>query len=249
VSDVTSRTGDNVVQVHEQLRAAILAGDVRPGAKTSQAELARDLDVGRTPLREAIRMLQSEGLIFTEPNRRVVIASLSIEDAEELYVLRVAIEVAAARVTLPQLTEADFAELEGYMAQMSHLAAAGTPSLQLFRAPHRGFHERFVGSAGQRSSRLIAELFDHAERYRRVYGRISQGDYDKRAVEHRAMLDAAIARDADALAAALAAHYVATALLVTSVLDPSYRLERLRAAVEAIAPGALSAFLEGGAQR
>ena len=84
MSDVTSRTGDNVVQVHEQLRAAILAGDVRPGAKTSQAELARDLDVGRTPLREAIRMLQSEGLIFTEPNRRVVIASLSIEDAEEL---------------------------------------------------------------------------------------------------------------------------------------------------------------------
>jgi DNA-binding GntR family transcriptional regulator len=243
VSDVTSRTGDNVVQVHEQLRAAILAGDVRPGAKTSQAELARDLDVGRTPLREAIRMLQSEGLIFTEPNRRVVIASLSIEDAEELYVLRIAVEVAAARITLPQLTESDFAELEGYMAQMSHLAAAGgPPSLQLFRAPHRGFHERFVGGAGGRSSRLIAELFDHAERYRRIYGSISQGDYDKRAIEHRAMLDAAIARDADALAAALAAHYVATAVLVTSVLDPSYRLDRLRATIDAAAPGAMYAF-------
>jgi DNA-binding GntR family transcriptional regulator len=242
VSEVTSRTGDNVVQVHEQLRAAILAGDVRPGAKTSQAELARDLDVGRTPLREAIRMLQSEGLIFTEPNRRVVIASLSIEDAEELYVLRIAVELAAARITLPQLSESDFAELEGYMAQMSHLAGGGPPSLQLFRGPHRAFHQRFVGGAGQRCTRLIAELFDHAERYRRVYGGISQDEYDKRAIEHRALLDAAIGRDPEAVATALAAHYVATAMLVTSVLDPSYRLDRLRATVEAIAPGAMYAF-------
>jgi DNA-binding GntR family transcriptional regulator len=242
VSDVTSRTGDNVVQVHDQLRSAILAGDVRPGAKTSQAELARDLDVGRTPLREAIRMLQSEGLILTEPNRRVVIASLSIEDMEELYVLRIAVEVAAARITLPQLTEADFAELEGYMAQMSHLANGGPPSLGLFRGPHLAFHERFVGGAGPRSSRLIAELFDHAERYRRVYGSFSKERYETRHVEHRAMLDAAIARDGDALAAALCAHYVATALLVTTVLDPSGDLERLRATVEAIAPGAMYAF-------
>lgn len=242
MSEVTSRTGDNVVQVHDQLRAAILSGDVRPGQKTSQAELARDLDVGRTPLREAIRMLQSEGLIFTEPNRRVVIASLSIEDAEELYVLRIAVEVAAARTTLAQLSETDFAEMEGYMAQMSHLAGGGPPSLALFRAPHRAFHERFVGGAGPRSSRLIAELFDHAERYRRVYGSITPSEYEKRHVEHRAMLDAAIARDADALADSLAGHYVATALLVTSALDPDYPLHRLRTTVEAAAPGALYAF-------
>lgn len=242
MSDVTSRTGDNVVQVHEQLRTAILEGDVRPGAKTSQAELARDLDVGRTPLREAIRMLQTEGLIVTEPNRRVVIASLSIEDAEELYLVRISLEVAAARVTLPQLTETDFAELEGYMAQMTHLAGGGPPSLALFRAPHRAFHERFVGGAGQRSTRLIAELFDHSERYRRVYGSINPAEYDKRSAEHRAMLDAAIARDADTLADALAAHYTATALLVTSALDPEYRLDRLRTTVAAIAPGAMYAF-------
>lgn len=242
MSDVTSRTGDNVVQVHEQLRTAILSGDVRPGAKTSQAELARDLEVGRTPLREAIRMLQSEGLIVTEPNRRVVIASLSIEDAEELYALRIAVEVAAARLTLPRLTEGDIAELEGYMAQMGHLASGSPPSLELFRAPHRAFHERFVAGAGPRSARLIAELFDHSERYRRVYGSINPAEYDKRALEHRRMLDAAIARDPDRLADALAAHYIVTALLVTSALDPDYPLDRLRMTVASVAPGALYAF-------
>lgn len=242
MTEVSSRAGDNVVQVHALLREAILSGDVRPGAKMSQAELARDLDVGRTPLREAVRMLQSEGLIVTEPNRRVVIASLSIADAEELYVMRVALEVAAARLTLPLLTETDFAEMEGYMAQMSHLAGGGPPALELFRAPHRAFHERFVCRVGDRTSRLITELFDHSERYRRVYGSITQDQYEKRAVEHRAMLDAAIARDSVALADALARHYVATARLVTSALDPSYQLDRLRMAVTATTPGALYAF-------
>ena len=242
MSEVASRPGDNVVQVHEQLREAILSGDIRPGVKTSQAELARELDVGRTPLREAMRMLQNEGLVSAEPNRRVVVASLSIEDAEELYAMRIPLEVTAARITLPLLTETDFAELEGYMAQMTHLAGGAPPSLALFRAPHRAFHERFVRKAGPRCTRLISELFDHSERYRRVYGSLTSDQYEKRAVEHRGMLDAAIARDADALADALAAHYVATALLVTSALDPEYPLTRLRTAVASVAPGALYAF-------
>ena len=243
MTEVTSRTGDNVVQVHEQLRDAILSGDVRPGAKTSQAELARDLDVGRTPLREAVRMLQSEGLIVTEPNRRVVIASLSVEDAEELYVMRIALEVAAARITLPQLTEADIAELEGYMAQMTHLAGGGTPSLALFRAPHRAFHERFVGGAGLRSARSIAELFDHC---RALPARL-------RDASRRTTMSAASRAPGDArcrrwpgtrtrCAEALAAHYVATALLVTSALDPDYPLARLRTSRRRGRPRSFDAF-------
>ena len=87
--------------------------------------------------------------------------------------MRIALEVTAARITLPQLTESDFAELEGYMAQMTHLAGGGPPALALFRGPHRAFHERFVSRCRPRSTRLIAELFDHSERYRRVYGSIN----------------------------------------------------------------------------
>jgi len=235
------RAGDIVAQVREQLREAILLGDIRPGAKTSQAELARDLGVGRTPLREAVRMLQDEGLVLAEPNRRVQIASLSVDDAEELYVMRIALEVAASRITTPTLAQTDIAELEGLMAQMAHLAAAN--SLALIRAPHRAFHERFVAAAGPRPCRLIAELFDHAERYRRVYGAAAPGHFNRRESEHRAMLDAAAAGDVDAVAEAIAVHYVRTARLVVSALDPEHRLERLRITVEGVAPGAVRAFV------
>jgi len=231
VTDGATRSGDIVVQVHEQLREAILSGDVRPGEKTSQAELARDLAVGRTPLREAVRMLQSEGLILAEPNRRVEIAKLSVEDAEELYVMR---------ITLPSLTPGDLAELEGYMAQMASLAAAD--SFFLIRAPHRAFHERFISGAGPRPLRVMSELFDHAERYRRIYGAAAPDHFGRREAEHRAMLDAAARADADALAQAVAVHYVRTALLVSQALDPDHQLERLRTTVAAVAPGALYAF-------
>lgn len=240
MTDTRVRAGDIVAQVHTQLRDAILLGDIRPGVMTSQAELARDLGVGRTPLREAVRMLQDEGLVLSEPNRRVQIASLSVQDAEELYVLRIALELAAARITVPRLTQSDIAELEGYMAQMSHLASAD--SLALIRAPHRSFHERFVGAAGPRPRALISELFDHAERYRRVYGAATPDHFARREIEHRAMLDAAAAQDADAVAEALAIHYVRTARLVSSALDPDHRLEQLRITVTAIAPGAEIAF-------
>jgi DNA-binding GntR family transcriptional regulator len=240
VTEIHPRAGDIVAQVHEQLRNAILLGEIRPGVKTSQAELARDLSVGRTPLREAVRMLQDEGLVLAEPNRRVQIASLSIEDAEELYVMRIALEVAASRITTPQLTRGDIAELEGLMAQMSHLASAD--SVALFRPPHRAFHERFVAGAGTRPAALIAELFDHAERYRAVYGAASPDHFARRAAEHRAMLDAAAAGDTDGVAAAIAVHYVQTARLVAAALDPEHPLDRLRTTVAAAAPGAVSAF-------
>jgi len=240
MTEVRPRAGDIVAQVHEQLRNAILLGEIRPGVKTSQAELARDLGVGRTPLREAVRMLQDEGLVLAEPNRRVQIASLSVQDAEELYVMRIALEVAASRITTPQLTRGDIAELEGLMAQMSHLASAD--SVALFRPVHRAFHERFVAGAGTRPAALIAELFDHAERYRAVYGAAAPDHFGRRTAEHRAMLDAAAAGDADAVAVAVAVHYVKTARLVSDALDPDHPLDRLRTTVAAVASGAGSAF-------
>src|SRR3954465_9718641 len=146
--DGGTRDGQHVALVHTRLRDAILRGELPAGQTTSQVTLARDLDVGRTPLREALRMLQREGLVVSEPNRRVRIAELSSSDAEELYVMRIALESVAIRITVPTLTSTDFAELEGYMAQMDHyMRADDRPGLPL---PHRAFHDRLVRTAGER---------------------------------------------------------------------------------------------------
>src|SRR5437588_4957877 len=144
------RDGQHVGLVHERLRAAILRGEIAAGATTSQTALAKQLDAGRTPLREALRMLQREGLVVSEPNRRVRIAELSSDDAEELYVMRIALECVAIRITVPTLKSDDFAALEGYMAQMDHYMK--DDDLRGMRAPHLAFHNLLVSGAGPRVS-------------------------------------------------------------------------------------------------
>jgi DNA-binding GntR family transcriptional regulator len=235
-----TRDGQHVANVHDRLRAAILRGELPAGQVTSQVTLARDLGVGRTPLREALRMLQREGLVVSEPNRRVRIAELSSSDAEELYVMRIALEVVALRITVPLLTSTDIAELEGYMAQMDHYMRA--EDRRGLRAPHRAFHDRLVHAAGERVAITIGQLFDHAERYRLAYGATTPGRWDQRRAEHREILDAAAAGDADAAARHLAAHYAQTASLIFAAIDPAHDLARLRTTIATVAPGAEAAL-------
>jgi DNA-binding GntR family transcriptional regulator len=181
-------------------------------------------------------MLQREGLVISEPNHRVRIAELSSEDAEELYIMRIALETVAIRVTVPVLTPTDLAELEGLMAQMAHYAKSPDPFG--YRIPHREFHHRLVYAAGPRVSDGIMELFDHSERYRQTFGAL--GSWQERADEHRAILDAASAGKADAAAELLAAHYLHTVRLIFGALDPDHDLARLRTAVAVVTPGAVA---------
>lgn len=230
--------GHSFVAVHALLRTAILEGQIAEGT-TTQMTLARQFGVGRTPLREALRMLQREGLVISAPNHRVRIPGLSGEDAEQLYTMRIALETVAIRVTVPVLTATDLAELEGYLAQMDHyLKSRDTVG---YYVPHREFHRRLVYAAGPRVSAEIVELYDHSERYRRRFG--SLGPWEQRRAEHRAILDAAAERSADAAAELLAAHYLHTVRLVFEQLDPDHDLARLRQAMSTLAPDTANRML------
>ena len=234
---VTTRDGQNVTIVHDKLRHEILRGRI-PAGETSQAALARDLDVGRTPLREAIRMLQREGLVISEPNRRLRIAELSATDMEELYVMRVALEGVSIRITVPKLGSDGIAELEGLMAQMDHYMRAEDHAG--FRGPHHAFHARLVAAAGERVTSMIAQLFDHAERYRVNFGATRPEIWDQRRAEHRTIVDACAEGDAQLAVQRLVEHYGRTASLVFEGLGGDYDPERLRLTLGAIAPGSES---------
>lgn len=184
-------------------------------------------------------MLQREGLILSEPNRRVRVADFSISDAEELYAMRIALEVVAIRLTVPTLTSEDMAELEGLMAQMDHYMRQGDQ--QRMDVPHSAFHSRLVAAAGPRVATTMNQLFDHAKRYRLAYGAMAPDGYEGRRAEHRAILDAAAAGDAEAASVHLARHYTQTAMLVIGQLDPEHDPVLLRTTLETVAPGAAAA--------
>lgn len=236
-----ARDGQNVAGVYERLRTAVLRGEIEAGATISQAALARDLGTGRTPLREALRMLERDGLVISEPNRSVRVATLSGEDFEELYAMRVALETVAIRITVPALASADLADLEGYMAQMEHYQKVGDEAGM--RAPHRAFHGLLVAASGPRVVGGIADLADHSERYRLRFG--GYGSWEDRRAEHRGIVDAAAAGDPGLAAVRLVEHYARTAVLVFGVLQPGYDPGRLRTAIGAVAPGAEAALGAG----
>src|SRR3954447_21144926 len=97
VSDLLEPVPKNTLraQIAERLRAAILCGDIPPGAPLVETALSERFDVSRGPLREALRQLIEEGLLVTVPYTGTHVASLSVEDVREIYSLRTALEIFA----------------------------------------------------------------------------------------------------------------------------------------------------------
>jgi DNA-binding GntR family transcriptional regulator len=223
------RNGETGALVYEQLRSAILSGELRAGDEIAQVDLAKRLGAGRTPLREALRILKEEGLVSSEPNRRVAIAEFSIEDLEELYVVRITLEATAVLDTVPTLSPEQIGRLEGLIATMTHFASQN--DFERFQPPHREFHATLVSATGPRMTRLISQLSDHAERYRRAYMNwgSSRDVYDMASAEHRAILDAASQGQAELTVDRLIGHYMRTAQGVFAKLDPNYEPRRLLA--------------------
>lgn len=219
--------GQHTDDVYERVRNAILEGTLAPGSVMSQVALAEELGISRTPLREALRMLQSEGLVEGEPNRRVRVAPMTAQDLEELYVMRVTLESEALRLSVPLMTSEDLARLEGHMAEMSHFA--GDRDYVRWTIPHHSFHRGLTAHAGSRVNLVLSQMFDHAERYRRLH--IGRGPSAWATAQHRDILDACKARDRDRSAGLLAAHLARTGLEVSELLDPGYDPAMLRSAV------------------
>jgi DNA-binding GntR family transcriptional regulator len=228
----------SISRARDQLRDAILTGKLAPGAAAPQLELAKQFNIGRTPLREALRLLQTEGLIVGEPNRRTQISELTAADLEEINIMRILLETAAARLTIPNLSRSDVAELIGFMAQMDHYETAA--DWLGLRIPHKAFHAKFIAAAGARIVGQIDQLFDYAERYRLAYLPPAR-NWEVRQAEHKGLVDAAAERDVDEVITLLTGHYLHTASLVMTSLDPNHASERLFTVVESVAPNALRA--------
>jgi DNA-binding GntR family transcriptional regulator len=200
--------------VHDRLRADILRGAFDPREPISQVQLAKRLGVSRTPLREALRMLQREGLIDSEPNRRVRVTALTVGDLEQLYAARIMIDSLRTRLVVPRLTSDDLAELERRLQAM-----AGERDLDAWDVHHRVFHDLLKRRVGERLDRIAQELFDHTERYRRVYLAEPRA-WLAAAREHTAIFEACRGGDAAAASHHVARHLGTTALTIIAMAEP-----------------------------
>lgn len=204
--------------VYSRLRDSILRGAFDPELPISQVQLSQRLGVSRTPLREALRMLQREGLIDSEPNRRVRVPLMSIGEFEQLYAMRVVLEALGLRLSFRSLTDEDFRMIEDHRLSMERLSGG---DVDAWEEAHRAYHERFTSYAGPRITQLLRQLSDHTFRYRRAYLSEPRA-WTAAADEHRAILEACRAGDLSEATQQLTRHLARTALSLIASLDPAH---------------------------
>ncbi|HLX18939.1 MAG TPA: FCD domain-containing protein [Gaiellaceae bacterium] len=192
------------VEVYDTLRASIVSLQRAPGQRLSEAELARDLGVSRTPVREAIIQLRADGLVEVTPQRGSFVSKISLRNVREAQFAREALECAAVRVAVDRIDDAAGERLRENISLQR--AAQDSADLEQFYRLDEAFHRELVETSGYSG---ISELLDrsraHLNRVRRLS--LPVPDVIEELIDqHSAVVEAIERRDADAAEAALRHH-------------------------------------------
>ena len=189
-------------RIYDRLRKAILTGELAPGTPVIEAEMAARLGASRTPLREALRRLEAEGLLEPRGLRGTVVRELREEDVACIFEIREALESLAARRAARTIKPAQVAKLDEFVANMERAVDdAGEMERQ-----DTAFHDLILNVAdGERLKRMLTELREELIAYRFL----SLSDLERRrasVLEHRAIAEALRAHDERAAGRATAEH-------------------------------------------
>lgn len=138
-------------QVIEQIRTAIIEGRLRPGDHIVEASITEQMQVSRTPVREALILLEQQSLVVSYPNRGYFVQAFTEEDVREIFSMRANLENFAAELNIDRFTEDDYLTLEGMITRQK--AAIETGDFKHVRSIDMGFHRYIVSFSGH--SRLL----------------------------------------------------------------------------------------------
>jgi DNA-binding GntR family transcriptional regulator len=199
-------------QVLDALRAAVISGELPPGTLHSVQTLATQLGVSRTPVREALIKLAQQRMVRFERNRGVRVLQTSLHDLEEVFALRLLLEVPATRRASQQIDESGRRELRRLYQAMERCARADD-EYRMWEHDRR-FHLVVLQASGNlRLAEYVDGLRDMVLRRGVSTAGLSRS-LDDIVAEHREVLDRIEARDADGAAEAMQAHLLRTAELL-----------------------------------
>lgn len=202
-------------RAYATLHEAIVTGVLKPGERLPIEDLAEVLDMSPMPIREALRLLDSVGLVENVPHRGARVTELSIADLREVYEARLALETLAIRHAAERFDEQD-AILAGEKLAAYVRASRQQRDLARLWATHTAFHFALYDAARSRwMSRLIRPLWESSERYRFAVLPVRQ-NLEGRQREHERLLRACVDNDPDAAAFELHNHLARTANLIAT---------------------------------
>jgi len=208
-------------KVISTLRTAILRGTLPAGRRLREPELARELGVSRTPVREALRALEQEGLLQRMPGRGIVVVEITAEDVEEIYTMKAVLEGMAVRLACQRASEKELARLHRFIDDMQVLAERD--EIGPYAAMSREFHAALIRAARSRRLAEIYRLVDMPIQRLRVFALSQPGRPRDSVREHRAILEAIARRDAETAEALIRTHVGGAGTMVTRALHEQGR--------------------------
>lgn len=202
--EAEGKRGPRRQHVLETLRSSIVGGELEPGERLIEERISQELQTSRGPVREALRQLEHEGLVRSEPYRGAVVVGVSEEEVREVLMpVRLIIERYSFPKAAAEMTDADFAELGKAVWVMED--AARTGDLRRIVEADLGFHEIVLTYSGQpHALQIWRSIVPRIRSYFLQYGKLR--DLDVIVGEHRDLLAAVQTRDSDVLLPVLEEH-------------------------------------------
>jgi DNA-binding GntR family transcriptional regulator len=196
---------------YEAIRNRILDGTFAVDDHLVEADLAAQLEVSRTPVREALRRLASEGLVTFQPNRGTRVAGWSEVELAEIFELRALLESYGARLAAGRVTDDDLAQMRELAQEMEDLVAArpGPADFHRIALANNAFHLAVLRTAG--NDRLVAILSSlvHVPLVQRTFARYSPAALQRSLAHHRECIEALTQRDGLWAESVMRAHILA----------------------------------------
>lgn len=201
-------------RIADELRSAILDGQMQPGARIRQEDLATRFGASRIPVREALRQLESEGLVLLVPNSGAWIAKINPEECVELYKMRELLEPLAMSESVPRLSDDDIAKLDQMVQQMEAMT-----SVEDYIRYDRQFHLLCYSKAKMpKLLSMIEQFWNSTQHYRRS---LVAGMFAKKCPysdpHHRILLDAVRERDTEAVRVIIYLHIRRTRIHIQKI--------------------------------
>jgi phosphonate utilization transcriptional regulator len=194
-----------VTLAQQELERRILSGEIASGAKLNEADMAGLLGVSRGPVREAFRALSQAGLVRMEKNRGVFVRQVSIEEANEFYEVRAALEGLIGKLAARRIASGEIEQLRGVVKRMQQLHKSRRA--EDYFALNVEFHDLLARAA--RNNALYANyrgVINQLDLYRRTTIARGAGNIPLSTREHEAIIDAVAARDEQRAQALLTQH-------------------------------------------
>lgn len=189
MADLKSQT------IYRALRERILSNDIKPGSRLVLREIAQRYEASDIPAREALRMLERDGLVETAPYRGARVTSLTAREVEETYFIRSHLESIATGLAAERISDAELDELDLLMERMR--AAVEAEDGPGFSDLNRQFHQTIVYACGnQMLSELTMDIWQRHSGFQRVFRMVPKRIATSQA-EHEGIMDALRARDAE----------------------------------------------------